>query len=64
HRHFLRLRIKGDEATVYPVGLDRSPRRREWRENPAPSRDAPSAYVADPPLAPGAQAAGRWLNPP
>ncbi|MFO1135335.1 MAG: hypothetical protein U1E30_09150 [Rhodoblastus sp.] len=52
HRHFLRIRIKGDEATVYPVGLDRSPRRREWRANPAPSPDEPSAYVADPPLSP------------
>ncbi|MFO1169039.1 MAG: metallophosphoesterase [Rhodoblastus sp.] len=50
HRHFLRLRIKDDEVTVYPVGLERTPRRREWRENPAPSPDEPSAYVSDPPL--------------
>ncbi len=52
HRHFLRLRIKGDEVTVYPIGLARTPRRREWRENPAPSPDEPSAFVADPPLEP------------
>ncbi len=51
HRHFLRLRIKGDEVTVYPIGLERTPRRREWRENPAPSPDEPAAYVPDPPLA-------------
>ncbi len=31
HRHFLRIRIRGDEITVYPIGLDRTPRRREWR---------------------------------
>ena len=52
HRHFLRIRIKGDEATVYPIGLDRTPRRREWWANPALSSDEPSAYVADPALAP------------
>lgn len=34
HRHFLRLRIKGDTLTIYPIGLERSPRRDEWRINP------------------------------
>lgn len=52
HRHFLRLRIKGDEVTVFPIGLARTPRRNEWRENPAPSPAEPSAYVADPPPTP------------
>ena len=50
HRHFLRLRIKGDEVTVYPIGLARTPRRNEWRGNPAPSSAEPSAFVSDPPL--------------
>ncbi|MCB1544796.1 MAG: hypothetical protein KDJ30_11145, partial [Rhodoblastus sp.] len=50
HRHFLRLRIKGDEVTVYPIGLARTPRRNEWRGNPAPSPAEPSTFVADPPL--------------
>ena len=50
HRHFLRLRIKGDEVTVYPIGLARTPRRHEWRGNPAPSPAEPSAFVSDPPL--------------
>ncbi|HMN71692.1 MAG TPA: metallophosphoesterase [Rhodoblastus sp.] len=50
HRHFLRLRIKDDEVTVYPIGLARTPRRNEWRENPAPSPAEPSAFLADPPL--------------
>lgn len=52
HRHFLRLRIKGDEVTVYPIGLEFTPRRSEWRVNPAPSPDEPSRFVADPPLEP------------
>lgn len=34
YRHFLRIRILGDELTVYPVGLKRVPRRSEWRDNP------------------------------
>jgi hypothetical protein len=52
HRHFLRIRIKDDEATIFPIGLDRTPKRRAWRANPKPSPDAPGAYVAEPPLAP------------
>jgi hypothetical protein len=41
HRHFLRLRIKGDQLTIYPIGLDAVPKRSEWKENP--ERDDPSA---------------------
>ena len=33
YRNFLRLRIQGDNITIYPVGLDRVPRRNEWRIN-------------------------------
>lgn len=33
-RHFLRLKIEGDELTVYPIGIDRSPRREDWQKNP------------------------------
>lgn len=29
-RNFLRIRIKGDEVTIYPIGLKRTPKRREW----------------------------------
>lgn len=32
-RHFLRLKIEGDELTVYPVGIDRSPPRSGWKKN-------------------------------
>ena len=35
YRHFLRIRILGDQITVYPVGLERVPRRSEWQDNPA-----------------------------
>jgi hypothetical protein len=37
YRHFLRLRIKDNELTVYPVALDRVPARHEWRENADPA---------------------------
>ncbi|MFW8612700.1 metallophosphoesterase [Mesorhizobium ciceri] len=33
HRHFLRMRIKGDTVTVFPVGLTDVPKRRDWRLN-------------------------------
>jgi len=36
HRHFLRMRIAGD-LTIYPIKLDRIPRRKEWRKNTAPN---------------------------
>ena len=52
HRNFLRLRIQNDEVTVYPVGLDRVPKRREWRINTARAGSPPPAYVPTSPLAP------------
>jgi hypothetical protein len=52
HRNFLRLRIKGDEVTIYPVGLDRSPRRREWRENAARAGSPAPVFVPTTPLDP------------
>jgi hypothetical protein len=33
HRHFLRLRIKRDEVTMFPIGLTNVPKRKEWRVN-------------------------------
>jgi calcineurin-like phosphoesterase family protein len=36
HRHFLRLRIKEDALTIYPVGLDRVPKRHQWQANSGP----------------------------
>jgi hypothetical protein len=34
YRHFLRLRIKGDELTIFPIAIDRPPRRSCWQWNP------------------------------
>jgi hypothetical protein len=48
HRHFLRIRILGDTLQVYPIALDRVPKRHEWRENPARKTDR-SASVFVPP---------------
>lgn len=36
HRHFLRMRI-GDDLTIYPIKLDKVPRRKDWRKNTAPN---------------------------
>ena len=34
YRNFLRIRIKGNEVTIYAIGLDAIPSRHEWRPNP------------------------------
>ena len=48
YRHFLRIRILGDTLQVYPIALDRVPKRKEWKENPLRKSD-PSASVFVPP---------------
>ena len=52
HRHFLRLRVKGDEVTVFPIGLTKVPKRHEWVVNTSKQGSPPPAYVPDPALAP------------
>jgi hypothetical protein len=53
HRHFVRIRVLGDEATVYAVKLETVPVRGDWRENPARSENrVASVFTADPPLKP------------
>ena len=45
HRHFLRLCIRGDTVTVFPVKLDKVPGRKGWRFNPRNARDRfPSVF--------------------
>ena len=44
YRHFLRIRIVGDQITVYPIGIERVPRRNEWRDNPAAAADPTAPY--------------------
>jgi len=52
YRNFLRLRIVGDQITVYPIGIDKVPTRNEWRDNedaehdPAISRFLPPESFA------------------
>lgn len=48
HRHFLRLKIIGDQITVYPVGFDSTPARHEWRDNPQSSQDDTAPYFLPP----------------
>jgi hypothetical protein len=52
HRNFLRIRIKDDEATIYPIGLTRIPSRSEWKFNDAKRGTPAPVYVPDDPLAP------------
>ncbi len=42
YRHFLRLRIKGDEVTIFPIGLDKAPKRNEWHINTKWTGDEPA----------------------
>jgi hypothetical protein len=54
HRHFLRIRIKGDSVTLYPIALDKVPSRHEWHFNTEKVGSPPPVYVpaAATPLAP------------
>src|SRR5207249_2210300 len=59
YRHFLRIRIVGDQITAYPVGADRIPKRHEWRDNPQSTGDEIGPYFLPP-----ATFAARLLEPP
>ncbi|MDX8540784.1 metallophosphoesterase [Mesorhizobium abyssinicae] len=52
HRHFLRLRIKGDTVTIFPVALKTIPKRKDWRVNADKIGQPPPAYVPASPLRP------------
>jgi hypothetical protein len=52
HRHFLRMRIKDDEVTLYPIALDRVPKRYEWGFNTEKAGSPPPVYVPTPALDP------------
>lgn len=47
-RHFLRIKIIGDQFTVYPVGIDRIPTRSEWSDNPDAAQDPTASYFVPP----------------
>jgi hypothetical protein len=45
YKNFLRIKITGDEVTIYPIGLDKVPKRSEWTPSSAsggPLFDPPS----------------------
>lgn len=39
YRHFLRMSIGGDKLTIYPIGIDHSPTRRDWKVNQKAVKD-------------------------
>lgn len=39
YRHFLRMRIKADELTIYPIGIDSAPVRSDWIVNIKAAKD-------------------------
>lgn len=39
YKHFLRIRIKGDELFLYPIGIDQVPSREKWEPNPVHKAD-------------------------
>ncbi|MGP9812263.1 metallophosphoesterase [Rhodopseudomonas sp. NSM] len=44
YRNFLRIRLLGDQVTVYPIGLDRVPTRADWIDNPQSAIDPMVPY--------------------
>lgn len=53
YRHFLRIRLEGDDATVYVVKLDKVPSRKQWKLNPErQANPTASVFIADPALQP------------
>ncbi len=53
HRHFLRIRLKGDEATIYAVKLEKIPSRSEWKANADRKINAEaSVFVPSSPMRP------------
>lgn len=44
YRNFLRIRIRGDEVTVYPIGVDSIPKRDDWKLNEKRSPQHPSIF--------------------
>ncbi len=41
YKNFVRLRIKGDELTIYPIGLERVPSDEQWKDNPKAAENSP-----------------------
>ena len=53
YRNFLRIKIEGSKLTIFPIGLDRVPRRNGWRKaNPAEMAQRHSIFQPEEPLRP------------
>jgi hypothetical protein len=54
YKNFLRLHIKGNEVTIYPVGLDAVPKRGDWIKNPNAADNNPNEpwFLPKQPLVP------------
>ena len=39
YKNFLRLKLTPDELTIYPIGIEKVPDRKEWQPNPQPRSD-------------------------
>jgi hypothetical protein len=52
YRNFLRIKIKDDEVTVYPIGLTDIPKRSDWRVNSEKKGCPPPAYIPVEPISP------------
>lgn len=60
YRNFLRMRIKGDELTVYSIGLDKVPNRKGWKIN----TKAEKGNQSEPVIVPKEELAPRLIEPP
>jgi hypothetical protein len=51
YRNFLRIKLLGNQVTVYPIGLDSVPKRHQWIDNPdSASNPQASWFVSNPRL--------------
>ena len=48
YRHFLRIKIVGDQLQIYPLGVDTVPSRHEWIDNPEGGSDPSASYFLPP----------------
>lgn len=48
HRHFLRMKVQGDQLTIYPIGVDQSPSRSDWKFNECDQENDQSASIVVP----------------
>lgn len=46
------MRLTANDVTLYPIGLDRVPRRQDWRPNAAKMGSPAPAFVPVKPLTP------------